>query len=113
MFCLSVLSLQNKLFFLRLSYEREADSERETANRRGLFCKLTFSLNIVLRPGRHIFFVVVLKYLALYTVKGKMCRDLRNHGNKDDKNEKGLISNATTLHVLYTFCYITLSLLHA
>ena len=57
--------------------------------------------------------MVVLKYLALYTVKGNICRDLGSQGNKDDNDEKGLISNATTLHVLYTFCYITSSSLHA
>ena len=37
---------------------------------------------------------------------------LRSHGSKDDKNIIRLLSNTATLHVLYTFCYITVSSLH-
>ena len=53
-FCLylSVLSLENKLFFCVF----HASAKRETANKKSLFCKLTFSLNMLLCPVRHIFF---------------------------------------------------------
>ena len=48
-FC--VLSLQNKLFFCVF----HASAKRGTANKKSLFCKLTFSLNMLLCPVRHIF----------------------------------------------------------
>ena len=56
--------------------------------------------------------MVVLKYLALYTVKGNICRDLRSHGNKDVKNEKSLIYKqrnniSRSLHFLLHYFFIT------
>ena len=56
-FCLylSVLSLENKQFFCVF----HASAKRETANKKSLFCKLTFSLNMLLCPVRHIFCVCI------------------------------------------------------